>query len=266
MLKATIGLWLLASICGLQIISAFFLPYQRSTLEEYKDYIQNATNEINQNVWKLKNYHSNTKIMLYFYLTLMYNTVCYNLRKTVANKLGDIRVAMMIEQEKCKDVEKCYDDAENKINKIENSTISELQQCSKISLDYYDTHLETINHLENEGQQILIAFRHIFAPCMDTIPMDNSCMYREIMQIKARMDNFNKKFNEADQRNRDTDTVTSSCWICLQKKVNSTSSVITEVMKQSVACMEVADADSILTTKRKRDNSITLWFDREDTV
>nr|ARK19959.1 venom protein [Ampulex compressa] len=239
MLKATIGLWLLASICGLQICNTFALPRRNSMLSRYNDYIRNATNEIKLNLSLLKLHFINGNLSLYSYLVLLYNALCYSFRKKVAAKLGHVRVAMMIEQEKCKDVEKCYDNAENKINEIESTTISELHQCIKIGMDKYDTYLGPAKNFINVGQEILITFKHIFAPCVNTIYMDHSCMHTEITKMKTRIDNFKKQYMEYSmQHHTAVYGGLHHTFSCLNYKINGTLFIVTEVMKQSGICMK----------------------------
>ncbi|KAG7196757.1 hypothetical protein KM043_018781 [Ampulex compressa] len=237
MLKATIGLWLLASICGLQMTNTFILSHQKTALEEF-DYIQNATDEINQNSTELRIYSVEKKLSLRSYLILQYDAVCISFKSKVETKLNGVRVAMMIERDRGKDVEECYDNAEKEVNMIENSTISELQECIKIGLDYYDMYLEPVRNLENEAQEILSAFRIIFTPCIGPIPIEYSCIQKEIRKMKKRVDNFREEYISSFSQH-DTAVYGGIRYSlsCLTDKANGTFFNITEVIKQSEICI-----------------------------
>ncbi|KAG7189871.1 hypothetical protein KM043_017521 [Ampulex compressa] len=210
MLKAATALWLLASICALQAtVSTLSLPGRKSLLSIYKGYIEDATNNIKQNL---------------------------TFRRKVATKLGDIRITT-IGREKCKDVEKCYDDAENKMNIIENTTIYELQECIKVGLDYYDV---PVINLKKEGQDILIESTYLFLSCIKGFIIKHSCMARDLISAKRQIDKFGKNFKEFKQENTLFQAAANTCWTCMQDKVKNTTFIITEVMKQSETCMENA--------------------------
>nr|ARK19988.1 venom protein [Ampulex compressa] len=237
MLKATIGLWLLASICALQAtVSTLSLPGRKSLLSIYKGYIEDATNNIKQNLTYLTSYSVHAKSKLNSFLKLLYNAVRFSFRRKVATKLGDIRITT-IGREKCKDVEKCYDDAENKMNIIENTTIYELQECIKVGLDYYDV---PVINLKKEGQDILIESTYLFLSCIKGFIIKHSCMARDLISAKRQIDKFGKNFKEFKQENTLFQAAANTCWTCMQDKVKNTTFIITEVMKQSETCMENA--------------------------